>query len=90
MLVLLLSTPFMFSQTENFYNCHCDLALPSDDVLLTIDGKDIMGSEFLYLYEKTNETNSCTVDEYLDLFIDFKLKVIDAEDKGFDKTEKVS
>ena len=88
MLVLLLSTPFMFSQTETFYNCHCDLALPSDDVLLTIDGKDIMGSEFLYLYEKTNENNSCTVDEYLDLFIDFKLKVIDAEDKGFDKTEK--
>ena len=56
--------------------------------LLTIDGKEINKEEFLRLYNK-NKTNITTgdvisIDEYLQLFINFQLKVREAEKLGFD------
>ena len=63
---------------------------PADDqVLLTIDGKPVMLSEFLYIYEKNNQENGLeqkTVEEYLELFINFKLKVAEAIAQGVDTT----
>lgn len=58
------------------------------ETLLTIDGKKISKDEFLRLYNK-NKTNITTgevisVDEYLQLFINFQLKVREAEKLGFD------
>ena len=47
----------------------------SDQVLMTINGKNIMASEFLYIYEKNNHETSNkkkSMEEYLDLFINFK------------------
>ena len=61
-----------------------------DKVLMTINGEDIMASEFLYIYEKNNQETSLekkTMDEYLDLFINFKLKVVEAMAQGVDTTE---
>ena len=61
-----------------------------DKVLMTINGKDIMASEFLYIYEKNNQETSLekkTMDEYLDLFVNFKLKVTEAMAQGVDTTE---
>ena len=61
-----------------------------DQVLMTINGQPIMASEFLYIYQKNNtETNvdQKNMDEYLDLFINFKLKVTEAEAQGIDTTE---
>lgn len=61
-----------------------------DKVLMTINGEDIMASEFLYIYEKNNQETSLekkTMDEYLDLFINFKLKVTEAMAQGVDTTE---
>ena len=49
-----------------------------DKVLMTINGEPIMASEFLYIYEKNNQETSLekkSMEEYLDLFINFKLKV---------------
>ena len=49
-----------------------------NEVLMTINGKPIMVSEFLYIYEKHNQETSLekkSMDEYLDLFINCKLKV---------------
>lgn len=60
-------------------------AANSDDpVLMTVDGHDIRVSEFNYLYNKNNtqQTAPQTLDEYLDMFIDYKLKVADAEHAG--------
>ncbi|MBQ4390955.1 MAG: peptidylprolyl isomerase [Paludibacteraceae bacterium] len=60
-----------------------------DKVLLTIDGEPIMESEFEYIYEKNNSATTIekkTKDEYLDLFINFKLKVKEAEAQGIDTT----
>ena len=63
----------------------------NDEVLLKIDDKEITKEEFQRIYEK-NKTNLSTgevtsVLEYLDLFINFKLKVAEAEKSGFDTTQ---
>ena len=61
-----------------------------DRVLMTINGEPIMASEFLYIYEKNNQESSLekkTMDEYLELFVNFKLKVTEAKAQGVDTTE---
>ena len=60
-----------------------------DKVLMTIDGKPVMLSEFQYIYEKNSQEaagSQKSVDEYLDLFVNFKLKVTEAEHRGIDTT----
>ena len=61
-----------------------------DKVLLTINGEPVMLSEFLYIYEKNNQETSLekkSMEEYLELFINFKLKVTEAIAQGVDTTE---
>ncbi len=59
-----------------------------DPTLLTIDGKPVTKSEFEAVYKKNNgkdmSAEKKTVKEYLDLFINFKLKVKEAEIMGLD------
>ena len=60
------------------------------ETLMTINGKAVSAEEFLYIYEKNNQAgavDSKTMDEYLDMFINFKLKVAEAEAQGIDTTE---
>lgn len=62
-----------------------------DKVLMTINGEPIMASEFLYIYEKNNQETSLekkSMQEYLDLFINFKLKVTEAIAQGVDTTQE--
>ena len=60
----------------------------NDEVLMTIAGKQIFVSEFLNIYQKNNVKGDMidkkSLDEYLDLFINFKLKVKQAEEMGLD------
>lgn len=61
-----------------------------DPVLMTINGEPVMLSEFMYIYEKNNQESSLekkTMEEYLELFINFKLKVTEAIAQGVDTTE---
>lgn len=61
-----------------------------DKVLMTINGEPVMLSEFMYIYEKNNQETSLekkSKEEYLDLFINFKLKVTEAIAQGVDTTE---
>ena len=61
-----------------------------DKVLMTINGEPVMLSEFMYIYEKNNQETSLekkSMEEYLDLFINFKLKVTEAITQGVDTTE---
>lgn len=61
-----------------------------NDVLMTINGEPITASEFLYIYEKNNQETSLekkSMEEYLELFINFKLKVAEAKAQGVDTTE---
>ena len=62
----------------------------SDETLMTINGKPVSAGEFLYIYEKNNQAGALdpkTMDEYLEMFIIFKLKVAEAEAQGIDTTE---
>jgi len=59
-----------------------------EKVLLTIDGKPVYTSEFLRVYNKNrdivSEENKKNIDEYLDLFVNYKLKLQEAHDLKLD------
>lgn len=58
----------------------------SDPVVMTIDDVPVYKSEFEYVYNKNNSASTLdkkSVDEYLDLFINYKLKVLDAKEDGY-------
>lgn len=64
--------------------------MAQDKPLMTINGQPVSAEEFLYIYEKNNQAGAIdpkTMDEYLDMFINFKLKVVEAEAQGIDTTE---
>ncbi len=60
----------------------------SDNILMVIDGRKISASEFERVYNKNNnitpDAEQKSVDEYIDLFVNYKLKVIEAENLGYD------
>lgn len=57
-----------------------------DPVLMKINGKDIKLSEFEYLYHKNSQQQieKETLEQYVDRFVTYKLKVADAEAAGID------
>jgi len=63
-------------------------AQTNDPTLLTIDGKPVTKSEFDAVYKKNNgkdmSSEKKSVNDYLDLFVNFKLKVKEAEQMGLD------
>ena len=75
-LCLILIPVLLFSQPEE------------EKVLLTIGSHKVSLNEFEWIHQKNNTQNinnqSTTIEEYLDLFINFKLKVIEAENLGMD------
>ena len=58
------------------------------ETLLTIGDEKVTSEEFLRIYNKNNnienQIDPKTIDEYLELFINFKLKVLEAESLGMD------
>ncbi len=66
-------------------------AQKKQNVLLTVGKQRITLDEFLRVYERNNSniqdsTNKKTPVEYLDLYTNFKLKVLEAENLGMDTT----
>ncbi|MDE7387415.1 MAG: peptidylprolyl isomerase [Muribaculaceae bacterium] len=61
---------------------------PADRVLMTIDKKPVTVGEFEYLYNKNNSQQLVpqTIEQYLDMFINYKLKVAEAIEAGIDTT----
>lgn len=58
-----------------------------DKVLLTINGEDVRTSEFMYIYTKNNPNPSYdadSLDDYMELFINYKLKVHEAKRLQYD------
>ena len=66
------------------------MTFAQEETLMTINGNPVSAEEFMYIYEKNNQAGAIdpkTMDEYLDMFINFKLKVAEAESQGIDTTE---
>ncbi|HPG73701.1 MAG TPA: peptidylprolyl isomerase, partial [Bacteroidales bacterium] len=66
-------------------------AVAQQTVLLEIDDHKIDVNEFLHIYQKNNTDENAmsfsAMMDYMDLFINFKLKVIEAEKLGLDTTK---
>ncbi|MBQ0056620.1 MAG: peptidylprolyl isomerase [Bacteroidales bacterium] len=61
-----------------------------DPVVMTINGVDVTRSEFEYFYTKNNEQDQSedkSFDKYVDLFVNYKLKVHEAYSRGIDTTQ---
>lgn len=66
------------------------LALAAKDaVIMTVNGEDVPQSEFEYLYNKNSQQqlNPQPIDEYVEMFKLYKLKVADARAEGLDTLE---
>ena len=77
LLVLLLFSSLVFAQ--------------KDEVLLTINGKKIFRKEFIEAYQKSSYTqynSKDSLEKFLDTYIDFKLKVFEAESLGLKLTDE--
>ncbi|MFM7104383.1 MAG: peptidylprolyl isomerase, partial [Flavobacteriales bacterium] len=61
------------------------------DIVLTIDGESVTKEEFENIYKKNNRDSVVTqkaLDDYMELFINFKLKVHAAKELGLDTVKK--
>lgn len=76
-IIVLLSGMMAFGQNDN-----------DDAVLLTIDNNKVTKGEFIRIYKKNNakdvQVDNKSLNDYLELFINFKLKVLEAESMGLD------
>lgn len=64
-------------------------AQTADPVIMTINGKPVLRSEFEYSYNKNNSetvVDKKNVTDYVPLFVNYKLKVLAAEAAGIDTT----
>lgn len=63
---------------------------PKPAVLFTVANDKVTADEFIYLYKKNHpakeDLTDQKIEEYLNLFINFKLKVAEARKRGADKT----
>lgn len=73
------------------FTCH-RLIAQQDPVLMEINGKSVTKSEFLQIYLKNNtdpKYDKTSLDEYMELFKKFKLKVTEAEALRYDTIPKL-
>ena len=62
-----------------------------DPIVMSVNGTDVTKSEFEHIFKKNNKDEDITkedIDEYLELFVNFKLKVTAAEELGMDTVKK--
>lgn len=65
-------------------------AKAADPVVMTINGKDVTRQEFEYFYNKNSEQDAAAendFDKYVELFVNYKLKVHEAYSRGVDTTQ---
>jgi peptidyl-prolyl cis-trans isomerase SurA len=70
----------------------CNGQIKDDAVLFTVDETPVLASEFLKVYNKNldlvKDDSQKDVDEYLKLFVNYKLKLREAMALGFDQSPK--
>ena len=80
--VVIIISGFIFSSFIN------QAQTTDNRVLLNIVGEDVTAGDFMYVYNKNNLNNedqgTDAIKNYLELFINFRLKVREAEELGMD------
>ena len=67
----------------------CKTQALNDSILMTVAGRKIEAGEFIRMFNKSNESDKLPdVDNYLQQYINFRLKVADAINKGIDTTKE--
>ena len=76
-----------FSQNDPTLNVD-----PVDETLLSVAGEPISKSEFISVYKKNNRDENpmdrTALEEYIELYINFKLKVAEAKELGLDTSKE--
>ena len=78
----------LFSLCASALICTISLAQTSSPTVVTVNGEAVSLSDFEHIYKKNNKEAVITkedLDEYMNLFINFKLKVTEAEALGMDE-----
>ncbi|NDW08173.1 peptidylprolyl isomerase [Dysgonomonas sp. 520] len=78
-IIFILTTVSILAQSKN------------DAILMKINGTPVTKSEFEYVYNKNNSENAIerkSLNEYVDLFVDFKLKTEEAKTMGIDTSRQ--
>ena len=63
------------------------MAQTDDPIVMTVNGEDVHRSEFEYSYNKNNTdlvVDKASLDEYVELFVNYKLKVAAAKEAQLD------
>ena len=70
-------------------NATCSAQLLSDQILMNVDGRGVTAGEFTRMYLKSSDAGKSPgdINDYLQQFIVFKLKVADAIHEGIDTTK---
>ncbi len=82
MKIIKITLIFFFSLSQLFAQTN------DNSILLSIGSHEVSTQEFERIYMKNrhmgNTDSDISIDEYLDLFVNFKLKVVQAEELGYD------
>ena len=68
------------------------LLFAQNEVLFTVGDTKVKKSEFEYIYKKNNFTNKAdysrkSLEDYLNLYVNFRLKVKEATNQGLDNND---
>ena len=80
---------FLFLSISCFSFLLSNAQIANDDVLLTISGEPVLANEFVRVYNKNlnlvQDDSQKEVDSYLELFVNYKLKLTEAKALRYDK-----
>lgn len=75
-----------------FFVIICNAQIKEDTILFTVEETPVLASEFLRVYNKNldlvKDESQKDVDEYLKLFVNYKLKLREAKELGLDQSPK--
>ncbi len=84
-----MKSKFLFCLLVPFFSISISAQINKKDVLFTVDNEDVLASEFIRVYNKNldlvKDESQKDIDNYLELFIDYKLKLQEAKKLGFNE-----
>ena len=80
---------FLFFLLVSFFSISISAQINDNDVLFTVDNDKVLASEFIRVYNKNldlvKDESQKDIDNYLELFINYKLKLQEAKKLGFNE-----